>query len=196
MSHFDVSLQLLSIKKLTRLPLQRDTINKQMSILNQYFQGTGFQYTLRDIDWTVNAQWAYDRDEFGMKKALRRGDYKTLNLYYITDIGPNHTNTGHCNYPFNADANGVINDGCVMSGWTTPGGDSPQFSTGRITVHEVGHWNNLIHTFDGNNCNGRGDYVDDTPAEASAASGCMVGRDTCPSAGVDPIHNHMDYSDE
>lgn len=169
-----------------------------MNVLNKYFLGTGFQYTLKGVDWTINAKWAHDRDEVAMKKALRKGDYKTLNLYYITDIGPNHTNTGHCRLPVpNATAYDISIDGCVMSGWTAPGGDDRLFSEGRITVHEVGHWHNLLHTFEGYTCDGNGDFVDDTPPESTPSSGCPVSRDTCiDTAGTDPIFNHMDYSDE
>ncbi|KAJ6788172.1 hypothetical protein PWT90_10197 [Aphanocladium album] len=183
--------------------LSRDTIYQQIQVLNQGFSGTSFQFTLKDIDWTVNQNWAYNYDVEGMKNQLHKGNYKSLNLYYITDIG--YGRTGYCLYPIDAPPGSYnfYQDGCIMSAWTTPGGRSPQgvtrYSTGKITTHEVGHWLNLIHTFgyyNSGGCSNGGDLVDDTPAEDTPAYGCQEGRDTCSSPGLDPIHNYMDYSDE
>jgi len=131
-----------------------------------------------------------------MKRQLRLGTYRTLNLYIVKNL--NDDWLGYCYFPENASPGSTvyIMDGCSVEAATLPGGSEADFNLGHIATHEIGHWFGLYHTFQGG-CNGDGDYVSDTPAQASASEGCPVGRDSCPNQpGLDPIHNYMDYSYE
>lgn len=87
-------------------------------------------------------------------------------------------------------------DGCMSGSFTLPGSEPP-YNSGMTTVHEVGHWFGLLHTFQGGCDERRGDFIADTPAEAIPNEGCPASRDTCIDLpGLDPNDNYMDYSSE
>ncbi|HEX6086875.1 MAG TPA: zinc metalloprotease [Thermoanaerobaculia bacterium] len=99
-------------------------------------------------------------------------------------------------------AGAPLMDGVVMNHIALNYGGTTSYNGGDVVAHEVGHWLGLYHTFQGG-CTGStaydgtvglGDLVDDTTPEASSASGCPTGRDTCAGGAVDPIDNYMDYS--
>jgi hypothetical protein len=62
-------------------------ITKQIAYMNSAYASTGFQFTLTSTDYTVNTNWANDGAELAMKKALRKGTYKDLNLYFLLNVG-------------------------------------------------------------------------------------------------------------
>ncbi|KAM3070215.1 hypothetical protein ACMFMG_010052 [Clarireedia jacksonii] len=168
-------------------------LSNQIAVMNEDYAAYGIQFNLVSTDYTVNSAWASDGAELTMKKALRKGTYADLNVYFQYSLGDGIL--GYCYFPTTATSgsNDFYYDGCTILYSTVPGGSETNYNEGKSATHEVGHWFGLLHTFQGG-CSGTGDSVSDTPAEASAASGCPTGRDTCTSAGVDPIHNYMDYS--
>jgi len=175
-------------------------IQAQIDVLNQDYNGTGLSFQLQNITRTLNATWfnnvAPDTDvQTIMKNALRQGDVKTLNIYTVGfKSGDAQGLLGYSTFPADYAAN-PMDDGIVVLYSSLPGGSTANFSLGRTSTHEAGHWVGLYHPFQGG-CNGDGDFVDDTPAEAYPASGCPIGRDTCPSLGLDPVQNYMDYSND
>lgn len=58
----------------------------QLAILNLDFLPRAIQFNNKGIDFTINPTWASGGDEIGMKTALRKGTYQTLNIYFIRKL--------------------------------------------------------------------------------------------------------------
>jgi len=182
-------------------------VQSQIDVLNEDYKKTGLNFKLQEITRTLNADWFNGAGPYqpgyplqlalqtAMKTALRQGGASTLNIYTVgfKAIVPQGL-LGYTTSPA-VYASDPTDDGVVLHYGTLPGGFVPNHNLGVTGTHEVGHWLGLLHPFEGG-CNGSGDYVHDTPAEAASAFGCPAGRDTCPGAGLDAIHNYMDYTDD
>jgi hypothetical protein len=188
-------------------------LQEQINILNQAFSGsmggvdTPFRFRLSEISRPNRPEWAKlgpgTEAETEAKKELRRGGAETLNVYIATIDGSNlgvegSDVLGYASLPIFFTLIPFF-DGIVMSPRALPGGSMERYNLGHVLVHEVGHWLGLFHTFQGE-CDGFfDDLVEDTPRERIPERGqfCPVGRNSCEHReGVDPIHNHMTYTED
>ncbi|KAG8755826.1 hypothetical protein FRC14_003624 [Serendipita sp. 396] len=100
--------------------------NVAISKLNASFMGSGFTFTLSLKRKWVQAAWFNGNknsvEEKAMKKYLRLGDVKTLNIY-TTNFGElNPKLLGHGTFPWNYNAQTAYLDGIVVKYVAVSGG--------------------------------------------------------------------------
>ncbi len=184
----------------------RKAVLQQIAILNDAFRGgqsrfsagAKFRFYLESFDRTQNQRWytavMFDDADQELRRKLHKGGPDALNLYFSAPRGPfaGAVFLGWSSVPWMA-ARRPLLDGVTIHEGSMSGGSLRGYNRGDTTVHEVGHWLGLFHTFEGG-CSPRNDRVADTPAEFEPSTGCELGKDTCEASGLDPVHNFMDYS--
>lgn len=172
-------------------------IVRQVRVMNQHFAGaesseaaaTRVRFVLKGVDRYRNDRWHRDEQTKKYRKATRKGGARTLNMWLV-----DFEYLGIATFPWDYQARPGV-DGVRVKYTSLPGGSQANYDQGKTATHEVGHWLGLFHTFQGS-CSRTNDGVADTPAQLGSTAGCPPDTtDTCPlRAGVDPIHNYMDYS--
>ncbi|EQL03743.1 metalloprotease 1 [Ophiocordyceps sinensis CO18] len=149
----DLYVHVVARSRKSKAYLDRGSVQKQVEILNDAYASADISFTMRDVDWTLNSEWAEKLsvdDEGPMKEQLRQGDKDALNIYTLESLlSSRGTNgAGRCRFPSKLDdTNGLALDGCLVRANTLPGGARKGPKYGNVAIHEVGHWFGLRHTF-------------------------------------------------
>jgi len=175
-----------------------------MDILNAKMAVHGFSFRLKGATRRiVNPDWSTSVvQRFEWIPKLREGEYKTLNVFTVMrplsydglPIG------GDATYPEppEGQAAALPIDGVRLDQKMLNPIKQQKYSVENALVHEVGHWLNLLHTFEFG-CSEFGDWIEDTNWEAEASETCDFSKNTCPDRPAnqtvgDPVNNLMDYA--
>ncbi|GAA4435932.1 hypothetical protein GCM10023091_13180 [Ravibacter arvi] len=159
------------------------------------------------IDRVAGGRSTWTRDQIENLKTYTIWDPTLYYNVWVLDIAATGSTQllGYAQFPVQSglqglsEGGGSTTDGVVVHvrsfGNTKKGNFSnlfPNNNQGRTLTHETGHWLGLRHIWGDTNCGS--DYCDDTPTQASASSGCQVGRQSCGSTNM--VENYMDYSQD
>jgi hypothetical protein len=194
--------------------IPRAWITAQIEVLNDAYRGrtggadTGFRFVLDSVDRTTQPQWFNLIPANGDERRLFRGSGKEITMKQAPACGRRrHAQRLHrearsvparVGLPAGGPRGGRAACAVLRRGRhrvpLPPGRRLRPVRRGRHRHPRGRHWLGLEHTFQ-NGCEAPGDFVADTPYEASPAFECPEGRDTCPDRpGDDPIENFMDYT--
>jgi gliding motility-associated-like protein len=142
----------------------------------------------RDVSPLTNM--TMETDDTNLKNINRWKTTCYINIWLIKEISSNSSGSGVAGYAYLPSAHGSIFDGIVEEArWF---GSSPANSG--VTIHEMGHYLGLYHTFNGDcendNCLTEGDHVCDTPPDQSRGAGCNPSANSCTTDTDDPSVNN------
>ena len=146
-----------------------------------------------------------ESDDQNLKDLSRWHPNDYINIWVVNTISSQSSGSGVIGYAYLASAHGKPFDGIVCEAGYF--GTSPEKDV--VLIHEMGHYLNLYHTFQGgctnDNCLTDGDRVCDTPPDQAIFSGCNFNScdtDTDDNSANNPLatdvvdrtENYMDYS--
>ena len=195
--------------------VSEDRLKQQIAVLNDTFGKAGFSFAVADTTFHDVAAKPEQQgwfamghlsdDEANAKRELGKNQRSMLNFYTAEpqDLFGEGL-LGWATFPSELAGN-ESRDGVVIHHATLPGGHMSPYNLGKTGTHEVGHWLGLYHTFQ-DGCTDTNDEVADTPAQSDSADTngngsvdifeCIDGLDTCEKAGLDPVHNYMNYPED
>ncbi|KAI5462035.1 hypothetical protein BGZ63DRAFT_506834 [Mariannaea sp. PMI_226] len=167
-------------------------IQQQLLVLNSFYNRIGLFFRLAQaprrilVPGSYLSSWGNPNVKVDLNRQFGVQNPQILNIY---TAGPIPNEAYDSSFPHEYASN-PARDGIIINYQYMPGGPAVGYNTGKMLATAVGHWLGLYDTWAGG-CSGPGDFVDDTPAQASQPQGCPTGRDTCPQPGLDPIQNLM-----
>jgi PKD repeat protein len=200
-------------------------VNSQIRALNNAFTGSGIQFCLATqqggttftTPGIIRIQDPFLTNHFTSQESQLKallpslpGD-RYLRIWVVKDIDNNSGVVGYARFPGTVPValEGIVMRYDVFGNKQDPTCNCPNLLTnnaeGKVLAHEVGHYLNLYHTFQGGcsgnsstNCNLTGDYLCDTPQISTADTGCPT-LGTVPSCNTGTpalTNNEMDYTND
>jgi hypothetical protein len=213
-------LRLLAQKQLAILNADYNATNSDLSLwtaASVYYPGVNIGDM--DVSWEIATQ------NHPLSSGLSNGTLAvTFGTHFLSGADSDFEWAGYCNLVVRNIGNGILGYsplggmpnqgmtvvidnnafGATMSG--TPSSCSgyvpgTPYNLGRTLTHELGHFFNLLHTFQNcsnSNCNTQGDKVCDTPPLGISTGGCPSDGSIAGCDGFTPAltMNYMDYTND